>query len=420
MVFAWPMRSAARSTILLSVDEAKALMLSRCAPAEAVEVKIEDAFEYALAENVTSPLDLPPFDNSAVDGYAVFAEDTAEANREHGITMPVAAMQPAGSAGPITLPKHSAIRILTGAPMPDGADAVIMQEDLVVTNIGHILLSSAAKQGDYVRYRGSDVRADETVLTAGTALGPGEMAVLAAVGRSIVKVYRRPRVAIITTGDEVQQVGEQVLGYGKIFNSNRYCLVSLIRRAVCEVVSVRHVPDDLEDTVQALSDAAASGADAIVCTGGVSVGSRDFVKPAVERLGALELWRVGMKPGKPVAFGEVGSCLFFGLPGNPASAMVTFEIFVRPCLQRLAGQARTERPEFLAALADQIDHSPGRREYVRAWTEWQGGGYVATTTGAQASGRLRSMLGCNSLIVVPEGTGRLETGAQVHVIQTSL
>ena len=403
---------------LHTVEQALEKMLARCHVTCKEALALAEARGAVLAEECVSDIDLPPFNNSAVDGYAVCAMDTAEADALAPARLSLAFQQPAGPSEPMQLARGATARVMTGAPIPHGADAVVMQEDVSMGPEGTVQFVAPVLYGEHVRKMGSDVTAGDIVLPAGTLLGPAELGILAATGRSSIACHRRPRVAIVTTGDEVEEVGA-LLAFGKIYNSNSFCLRALVDQTGAEPVLVRHIPDDFEATCNALAEIARSGIDAIVCAGGVSVGARDFVKPALERLGSLDLWRVAMKPGKPVAFGSIGETLFFGLPGNPASVLVTFELFVRPCLWKLAGRKELARELVDSTAADAIQHVPGRREYVRAATVWRDGGYVSTTTGAQASGRLRSLVGSNSLIVVPEDCEGIRAGERVRVILTN-
>jgi molybdenum cofactor synthesis domain-containing protein len=257
------------------------------------------------------------------------------------------------------------------------------------------------------------------VLDEGTLIGPAEIAMLAAVGRSNVAVIRRPRIAVISTGDEIVDIHEKP-GPGKIRNSNSYALAALVAEAGGELHSIRHIPDDRTATEAAFRECSgldgSDPVDAIVTSGGVSVGDRDFVRPVIEDLGVLDLWRVKMKPGKPLAFGKVGKSLFFGLPGNPVSTMVTFELFVRPSIWKMAGRKTLERPSVVATLDQPVHHTPGRQEYVRAVVTQRNGQFYAAPTGAQGSSILTSMLGANGLLVIEEDRGDLDTGERVSAI----
>jgi molybdopterin molybdotransferase len=294
-------------------------------------------------------------------------------------------------------------------------------EDTRRADAGTVAILEAAQTGQHVRRAGEDVPKGTDVLRIGTFLRAAEIAMLATMGRAAVPTFRPARVAVVTTGDEVVEIEEGVAPPpGKIRNSNRYALAALVREAGAVVHSLTHIPDELEATRAALRACAdpQTGADLIVTAGGVSVGDRDFVRPALEELGTLELWRVAMKPGKPLAFGSIGDTLFFGLPGNPVSAMVTFELFVRPALWKMAGRADAElaRRQVPARLLEPIAHVPGRREYVRAVTTVQDGQFLTRPTGAQDSGILRSMTLANSLFIIPEEAAGVAAGETVTAL----
>ena len=400
---------------MFTVEQVGAAVLQHCAVREIIGLPLLQARGHVLAEVVHADLDIPPFDNSAVDGYAVLAADTQNASEVNPVPLRTLHEIPAGEMPTQPLVACTAMRIMTGAVVPEGADAIVMIEQTRVEVPGTVSLFETAVKGDYIRRTGEDMRMGEVILQPGREIGCAEIGVLATLGRVEVAVYRPARVAILTTGDEVvDMVQDELPPPGKIRNSNRYALQALVEEVGAEVVWVGHVPDSLEGTCKALQDCSRSGVDAIVCAGGVSVGDRDFVKPALERLGTLELWRVAMKPGKPLAFGKIDASLFFGLPGNPVSAMVTFELFVRPALLQMAGR-KSERREVLAQLLERIEHTPGRREYVRAVTTLEQSEFKTRTTGQQGSGRLRSMLEMDSLIVVPEERGDLYPGEHVTV-----
>jgi molybdopterin molybdotransferase len=406
---------------MLTVEQALDQMLEACFVAPIEEAPLTNAYETVLASEVISSLSLPPFDNSAVDGYAVFASDLARACESTPVTLQTIFHQSAGPAAPIDLAHGSTVRVMTGAPIPRGADSIVMQEDVIAIADGYVRFSDPARTGAHIRRIGADVKNGDVVLASGTLIGPAELGILAAVGQSSVSVHRRPRVAILTTGDEIEEVEAGApLTFGKIYNSNRYCMQALVKRAGCVPAILRHIPDDFEATCSALREVSDTGVEAIICAGGVSVGDRDFVKPAIEQLGRLDLWRVAMKPGKPVAFGVIDNIPFFGLPGNPASVLVTFEMFVRPCLWKMAGRTNLARPQVDSLLMDPIEHESGRREFVRASTVWKDGGYQSTTTGSQASGRMRSLIGSNSFIIISEYRDAVKEGETVPVILTGV
>jgi len=358
------------SSPLLSLDEALARLLAAAVPLAAERISTFDALGRVLAADVRSVLDVPPADNTAMDGYAVRAADVTRA----GIVLPVSQRIPAGVVGRPLAP-GSAARILTGAQIPPGADAVVMQEQCTAVD-GGIRIDAVVPAGQWIRRRGEDVRKGATVLGAGTRLQPQHLGLAASVGAAELEVARRPRVALFSTGDELAMPGEP-LKPGAIYNSNRYTLRGLVQALGCPCDDLGIVPDDLDATRQALRRAAASS-DLIVTCGGVSVGEEDHLKPALRAEGRLDLWSIAIKPGKPLAFGEVrradgSSAWYIGLPGNPVSAFVTFALAVRPFLLRLQG-ATELHPRPRAARADFDWPRPDRRrEFLRVRRNEAGG-----------------------------------------------
>ncbi len=407
---------------MLSVDQALAIILDRTPVlAGSNNVGLLMSLGRILAEDIRADIAIPPFDNSAVDGYAVRAEETAGAGPDSPVSLPTAPEIPAGSDLPGPLLPGTAARIMTGAPVPPGADAIVMVEDITRDLPGFVQIRAEARSSDYIRYAGEDVKPEDLVLASGVRIRAAEIGMLATMGRTHVLTVRRPRVGILSTGDEVVDVDEGVPPPpGKIRNSNQWALAAMVREAGAVVEARIHVRDDLFATEKALSAWAFADnpVDVIVSAGGVSVGDHDYVKPALEKLGTMELWKVAMKPGKPLAFGTIGSTLFFGLPGNPVSAMVTFELFVRPALLKLAGFLSEDvaRSRVRAELTETIRHVRGRREFVRARTITTGGRYVTSATGAQGSGLLHSMTRANSFMIVPEEAGDLHAGDSVEVM----
>jgi molybdopterin molybdotransferase len=406
---------------MLTVEEALEKILAGIGPLPMERVALPLALGRTLAEDIAADIDLPPYDNSAVDGYAVRAQDTSGATADHPVVLRTLTDIHAGEIARETVARGMAARIMTGAPVPAGADAVVMVEDTTQNSDGTVAILEAAQPEQHVRRAGRDVRRGTQVLKAGIPIRAAEIGLLATVGRAQVPVYRAPRVAVVSTGDEVVEIMEGVAPPpGKIRNSNRYTLAALVREVGATLQSEQHLPDALEETVAALRLCAdpLHGADVIVTAGGVSVGDRDYVKPALEELGTLELWRVAMKPGKPLAYGRIGRTLFFGLPGNPVSALVTFELFVRPALWKLAGLAadRLARPQVQAIVTEPIPHTPGRREYVRAITTMQEGCYLTCPTGGQGSGNLHTLALANSLLVVPQDAPGLDAGDTATVL----
>ncbi|QYY24731.1 gephyrin-like molybdotransferase Glp [Diaphorobacter sp. MNS-0] len=352
---------------LKPLDEALAELLAQAAPLAGTDtVNTFDADGRVLAQAATSPLQVPPNDNSSMDGYAVRCADVPAA----GVELPVAQRIPAGAFG-VPLAAGTAARIFTGAPVPEGADAIVMQEDCEALDGDRVRVNAVPAQGQWIRRAGEDITRGAEVLAAGTRLTPAELGLAASIGLGTLQVARRPRVALFSTGDELVMPGDvppAQMKPGAIYNSNRFFLRAMLLRLGCEVSDLGIVPDRREATVAALREAA-QGHDLILTSGGVSVGEEDHIKPAVERLGTLQLWQIAMKPGKPFAYGQIphagGSAHFMGLPGNPVSSFVTFGLLVRPFLLRLQG-VRDVAPKAIAATAGfDWPRADKRREFLR-------------------------------------------------------
>ncbi len=386
---------------MLTVEAALARILASLPPGRTERVALTDAYGRVLAEPVVSGLDLPPWDNSAMDGFAVRAADVPG---ELAIGETIAAGHPATRA----VASGTAARIMTGAPVPAGADAVIMVEDAEVDG-RKVRFAGAARLGQHIRRRGSDVARGTTVLAAGHRLGAGAVGLLASLGLTEVQVGARPRVAILSTGDEVIPPG-QPLGPGQIYSSNNHALVGLTAAAGAIPVDLGNCPDDPAALRQRFAEAA-EVADLVVTTGGVSVGDFDFVK---EALGAVEFWRVAMKPGKPLAFGSLHGRPFFGLPGNPVSCMVNFLQFVRPALRTLMGDPRPFLPIVEAELARPLKRAPGRVELLRVSLARVDGRLIATAAGGhQGSSNVLGMATANGFLLVDAAA--TEVSGHVHV-----
>ncbi len=411
---------------MLKMEDALTQILAAAHPLNAIETPLLSALGSYLAEEVFADIDLPPFDNSAVDGYAVRAEDTAGASSASPVMLREVGGVAAGGMPEGAVTAGTAYRIMTGAPMPTGANAVVMIEDTrnALAREGtfdYVEIHEAAVPEQHVRRAGEDLRTGARVLEVGARIRPPEIAMLATMGRATVRTGRAPRVAVFSTGDELVDISTGAIPPpGHIRDSNRYTLAAMVRDAGAIVHSIGRLPDDPDATEEALRTAADpnTGVDVILTAGGVSVGDRDYVKPAVEKLGVLSLWRVAIKPGKPLAFGQIGRALFFGLPGNPISAMVTFELFARPALLQMAGGRGDDlhRRKVMATLLEPIPHVPARREYVRAVTAWRNGAFETRVSGKQGSGMLQSAVAANSLLVIPEHSDGLEAGAVVEVL----
>jgi molybdopterin molybdotransferase len=395
-----------------SADDALARILAGVPTLPAVEAPLLDALGLVLAEDVAADRDVPPFRNSAMDGYAVRGEDVPSAPVELRVVGEVAAGAfPDREVGP-----GEAMRIMTGAPMPDGADTVVRVEDTDnATDV--VTIAAATMRGTAVRDAGEDLKKGERILTAGTVLRPAEIGLLASVGRSRIRVRKRPRVAVFSTGDEIADL-DAPLERGQIRDSNRYTLASAIRAMGAEPW-VRGIVRDSPDALRAaLREATA--ADAIVTSGGVSVGDHDHMKPVLSELGTIDFWAVAIRPGRPLAFGELKDgdrrVPIFGLPGNTVSALVTFEIFVRPALLRMQGRANVSRPKAKARLLQPIDKPDFLRVFARGIHDADA--RTVRLTGPQGSGILRSMSLANCLIDLPAGPSRIEKGELVDVVLT--
>jgi molybdopterin molybdotransferase len=393
---------------VLSVEDALEQILARTRPLHRERVGILEALGRALAEPITSGREIPPWPNSSMDGYALRAEDTLPA----GARLSVVGRISAGSVPDRSVGPGEAMRIFTGAPLPVGADAVIPQEDVEPAR-GHISVGRRVLPGEFVRPRGEDLRPGDAVLAEGQRIGPAEVGLLATLGRAHVSVFRRPRVAILSTGDELADLGTEP-GPGQIPNTNTYSLMAQTLEAGAVPLNLGVAEDRLSAIETRLRDGLAG--DVLVSSAGVSVGEHDLVKEALEGLGAeLHLWQVAMRPGKPLTFGSIGGRPIFGLPGNPVSAMVTFELFVRPALRKMAGHRSLMRPRLRATALEPIPNPGHRRGYLRVTLNPHEGGYGARLTGDQGSAILRSMVLADGLAVVP-GDTVIKEGGHVEVI----
>jgi molybdopterin molybdotransferase len=394
----------------LTVPEALDRIRAAIVPlGERERVPIRAALDRVLADDVRSEIDVPPGTNSAMDGYAVRAADIpTDGTRELRVVGTAWAGRPLREK----ITSGTAARIMTGALLPEGADTVVIQERAESSD-GLVRIGPGTNRGDNVRAAGEDIRRGDTVLTRGRRLSPADVGLIASLGIGEVDVIRRPRVAFFSTGDELRSVGERA-GPGEIYDSNRYTLFGMLTRLGVELVDLGVVRDTREAVEQALRRAAA--ADAVITSGGVSVGEADFVTETLRRLGRVEFWKVAMKPGRPLAFGTVDKAWFFGLPGNPVSVMVTFYQFVRPALRHLCGEVAGEDPRFSVVCQSKLKKRPGRVEYQRGVLEREASGrLVVRKTGAQGSGILSSMAQADCFIILPiESTG-VEPGTIVEV-----
>ncbi len=422
----------------VSVSEALEAILSHFSPLEPVEVPFTEALGLVLAEDVYSDIDIPPFDNSSMDGYAVRAEDTAGAGADRPVALRVAGYLPAGTApGPHDrVHRGTAFRIMTGAPLPPGADAVVPFEDtsegralrdpallpeqgraLPVQVGGEVLIYRSVKAGDYVRRAGEDVREGEVVLRAGATVRPAEVGVMAAVGKVRVRVHRRPKVVVLATGDELVDVDTRP-GPGQIRNTNNYAVAAQVASWGAQALNLGIAPDDPHQLLSKLKAALDLQPDLLITSAGVSVGDYDVVKDVLMSLGTITMWRVRVRPGKPLAFGRLGErgVPFLGLPGNPVSAMVSMELFGRPAVMKMLGKRRLFRPVISARTLEPLDNPGGREHYIRGIVTREGGEYVARTTGKQESHILTGMARANALLIVDQTTRRVEVGEMVRAL----
>jgi len=391
---------------LLDVDVALNRILGSVQSAPTQEHRsLLKALGCVLARDIFSSMSVPINDNSAMDGYAIRAADA-------GNVLPVSQRIPAGSVGS-ELVEGTAARIFTGAEIPAGADAVVMQENCEELDAG-VSIRGNVEAGQNIRPRGQDISSGEKVLCAGRELLPQDIGLLASIGATEVPVFKPLRVSILSTGDELVEPGSSALQPGQLYNSNRYTLAALLHNMNIEVIDGGIVPDDARATSRALKKAAES-ADCVISSGGVSVGEEDHVKSQVECLGQLDLWKLAIKPGKPLAFGRIGTTPFIGLPGNPTSVFVTFCIIARPYLKKLQGGCEEKAPKLIARSGFTRKNPIGRQEYLRVVLTSSDSGLLANLCGNQSSGVLSSVSHSNALAVVPMGK-TVEPGDALEII----
>ena len=394
---------------MISVEEALARILAEITSLSTTQVPLPDALGLVLAEDIVAQEDMPPFANSAMDGFALLSRDS-QPREGQPPRLHVIGGVAAGYVAEQEVREGTAMRIMTGAPVPPGADTVIQVE--LTRSEGpesdYVDILETVAPGNNIRPSGEDMRRGQTVLMRETEIGPWEIGVLATLGWASVPVIHRPHVAILGTGDEVIDV-DQPLSPGKIRNSNSYLLEAAVRRAG----AMPHRLGIAQDTEESLREkfSEAMQADLIITSGGVSVGDFDLVKNIMAEQGQINFWRINMRPGKPVAFGHIGGIPLLGLPGNPVSAAVTFELFGRPVIRKLLGHTRLSHPQIEVVVEDGVDEKVMRRHYVRAHVEWRDGHFVAHTTGNQGSNIMTSLLHANALVIVPEGGVTIAPGA---------
>ncbi len=398
---------------MVTVKEALNHILSAILPLGLEKADILSALGRVIGEDIHASRDIPPRDNSAMDGYALKSEDTTGAGAESPVVLNIIEDIPAGYTPKKTVELGEAARIMTGAPVPDGADAVVMVEETMSDGNSVRIYADAAK-GQNIRYAGEDVRGGELVIRAGTLLRPAETGMLSALGRSFVKVYQKPLVALIATGDELVDIDGVAASPEKIVSSNSYSLAAQVMECGGIPLQLGIAKDNMDDLAEKFRDA--MRADIIVSSAGVSVGDYDFVKDVMEDMGiGIEFWQVAQRPGKPMTFGAREGKPVFGLPGNPVSSMITFEQYVRPAILKMTGHENIFRRTIRAKLTEDIKKKKGLRYFIRGRVKRQGEGFVAETTGEQGSGILKSMVLANGIIVIPEDAEFVEAGSEVMV-----
>ena len=399
---------------MISVEDALERILAEIQPLTATRVPLPASLGLVLAEDVIAQEDMPPFANSAMDGFALLSRDSRQQSGQPP-RLRVTGGVAAGYVADHAVEDGTAMRIMTGAPVPPGADSVIQVE--LTRSEGPegewVEILQEVAPGNNIRPAGEDMRRGQRVLERGAEIGPWEIGVLATLGWATVPVIQRPRVAILGTGDEVIDVNEP-LQPGKIRNSNSYLLEASVRKTGAEAHRLGIARDTVESLREKFTEAIMH--DLIITSGGVSVGDFDLVKNIMAEQGEINFWRINMRPGKPVAFGHIGNVPLLGLPGNPVSAAVTFELFGRPMIRKMSGYTRLLRPQIDVVVEDGVGERVMRRHYVRAHVEWREGRHIAHTTGNQGSNIMTSLLHANALVIVPEGGIEIHPGDMAKAI----
>ncbi len=409
----------------ISVEDALATILEHFQPLESERVPLLGSLDRVLSKDVVSDINVPPFNNSAMDGYAVRADDIAGASTDKPATLRVIGDLAAGHTTQKAVEPKTAMRIMTGAPLPAGADTVVRFEETsegaqsreARTDHETVQILKAVKQGDNIRSAGEDIRKGEVVLPKGTIVRPAEVGVLASLGYKEVDVHRRPRVAILATGDELVGIDEPITP-GKIRNSNEYTNAAAVLRTGGIPIQLGIARDNMADLTNKIRTGLDAGADLFITSAGVSVGDYDMVKDVLNTEGAMQFWQVKMKPGKPLAFGVLHGkkpVPLLGLPGNPVSALMSFEVFARPAILTMLGKKQFARPSVRAVLLENVENSADRRNFIRVRVEKRGDDLVATTTGEQGSGILTSVSRANGLLIIPEDVKFVRAGENVDI-----
>lgn len=406
---------------LLDVDSARANILNSVKTLPPETISLAEVGDRVLAENIVSPINLPPFDNSAMDGYAIRYQDSTDASAREPATLAVTMDIRAGSAPEGQLKPGQAARIMTGAPIPAGATAVIPVED-TDDDWGkgedsplpaQVRILRPLADGENIRLAGENIASGATVMNCGTILGPAEIGMLAAIGAPRVDVIRKPKVVIVSSGDELVDVHAE-LAPGQIRDSNSYSLAAQVRRDGGIPIRLPVAKDSLESIRALYRRALQINPDMIISSAGVSVGAADLVRTVMDELGDIDFWRINMRPGKPLAYGTLQGVPFFGLPGNPVSSMVTYVVLARPALARIAGRASNTRV-LKATIADDLT-SDGRRSYDRVTLSRADGRLIARSTGIQSSGALMSLVLADGLAIIPEGATHVAAGSELDVL----
>jgi molybdopterin molybdotransferase len=398
----------------MSFEEALSSLLEKVSPPESSEtVAVFDALDRVLAEDIHSPINVPGYDNSAMDGYALRAEDLMEQSK-----LTLVGKSFAGAPCSTVIKPGECVRIMTGAKIPEGANCVVMQEKTSqqkTAEIGEIIeFYCKPRAGDNIRRAGEDIRQSQKIFTKGHKIGVADIGLLASLGLAQVSVFRKLKVAVFSTGDEIRQPGDN-LNEGQIYDSNRFTSIALLSRLNCQIKDFGVLPDQEEVIKKALIEAD-QWADVVITSGGVSVGEADHIKPLLTELGSLELWKIAIKPGKPFAYGKLSNAHFIGLPGNPVSALVTLYQLAVPMLKKLQGMTDSGRLQLKALSSDNIKKSPGRKEFQRGVVRVDDQGRLwVTTTGAQGSGILSSMSKANCFILLEASQTSISAGEEVTI-----
>ncbi len=404
---------------MLSVSEAQEKITTRFSKLDPITQALDNCLGRILSKPITADFDFPQFNNSSVDGFAVIADDISSAEIKQPVQLKVIGDIPAGTVFTGKLNNGECARIMTGAQIPAGADAVVMVENtgadedpagsLVPKTIN---IFQRIKNGDNIRFSGSDIRKGQTILQTGSTLRAQDIGMFAMLGIAQISVQQKPKVAIFSGGDELTPLNT-TLTPGKIYESNSYLLTSMALSAGCEVINHGIAQDNFNSVQQVLNSAAASKPDLIISSAGVSKGAYDYVRDVVGSNGSLDFWRVNMRPGKPLAFGEYKGIPFFGLPGNPVASFVSFLVFVMPVIEKLTGKISTARKLVKAALKEGVE-SDGRESYLRANVIFENGRWQASLTGHQGSGNLFSLVQANALLIIPSGVKFCPPGLEVE------